>query len=95
MIALLDFISAVQLLLNTQQKFTLHLNTKNEDTCTYKKENKTNTTYNMWFQQISIPTPTTEDFLICTPLPPRIFRSRGSLMTPLPSGISRISLLML
>ena len=51
-IASLDFISAVQhniiflylFLLNTQQMFTLHLNTNNEDT--YKKKKKTNTTYN-------------------------------------------------
>ena len=49
-IASLDFISAVQhiflylFLLNTQQMFTLHLNSNNEDT--YKKKKKTNTTYN-------------------------------------------------
>ena len=39
----------------------------------------------------NIHTPTTEDSLICTPPPPRIFRSRGSLIPPpLPPGISRI-----
>ena len=32
----------------------------------------------------NIHTPTTEDSLICTPPPPRIFCSRGSLMTPPP-----------
>ena len=32
----------------------------------------------------NIHTRTTEDSLICTPPPPRIFRSRGSLLTPLP-----------
>ena len=39
---------------------------------------------NVWFQKISIPPPM-ENSLICTPPPtPRVFLSRGTLMTPLP-----------
>ena len=38
---------------------------------------------NVWFQKIFIPHPPMEDSLICTPPPtPRVFLSRGSLMTP-------------
>jgi len=45
-------------------------------------------TSNVWFQKTSTPPPPMEDSLICTPpSPPRICRSRGSLMTPPPPGI--------
>ena len=42
----------------------------------------------VWFQKISIPPQKTLWF--APPPPPRTFRSRGSLMTPIPLSLSRI-----